>query len=174
MTLYLMSIEDAVRLTLAAASLPQAGFALYVLEMGKAVRIFDLAVEMIRHAGKQPFVDIDVTFVGVRPGEKLHEELSYAWEHLSPTAVDGVQSATPDFDPRPKLRKIDELIAAAQVRDCDWVKRVLPQIVPEYAPGGDSQAVAAQPKDRATTRTPIYGERNRRVKGHSQSAIAQP
>ena len=51
-TRYLMSIEDAVRLTLAAASLPQAGFALYVLEMGKPVRIFDLAVEMIRSRGK--------------------------------------------------------------------------------------------------------------------------
>jgi O-antigen biosynthesis protein WbqV len=174
MTRYLMSIEDAVRLTLAAASLPQEGFALYVLEMGKAVRIFDLAVEMIRLAGKQPFVDIDVTFVGVRPGEKLHEELSYAWEHLSPTAVAGVQSATPDFDPRPKLRKIDELIAAAQVRDCDWIKRVLPQIVPEYAPGGDSQAVASQAKDRAINRTQSYGERNRRPKGHTQPAVALP
>jgi hypothetical protein len=85
-----------------------------------------------------------------------------------------VQSATPDFDPRPKLRKIDELIAAAQVRDCDWIKRVLPQIVPEYAPGGDSQIVAGQARDRAANRTQSYGERNRRLKGHSQSAIAQP
>ena len=59
MTRYLMTVEDAVRLTLAAASLPQNGYALYVLEMGKPVRIIDLAVEMIRHAGKRPFVDID-------------------------------------------------------------------------------------------------------------------
>ena len=82
MTRYLMTIEDAVRLTLAAASLPQNGYALYVLDMGEPVRILDLAVEMIRRAGKQPFLDIDVTFVGVRPGEKLHEELNYAWEPL--------------------------------------------------------------------------------------------
>lgn len=174
MTRYLMSIEDAVRLTLAAASLPQAGFALYVLEMGKAVRIFDLAVEMITFAGKRPFIDIDVTFVGVRPGEKLHEELSYAWERLSPTAVAGVRSATPDFDPRPKLRKIDELMAAAQARDCDWIKRVLPQIVPEYAPGGNSQGVADRARDRATNRGQKFGEQNRGRKGHSQSAIAAP
>jgi FlaA1/EpsC-like NDP-sugar epimerase len=169
-----MSIEDAVRLTLAAASLPQAGFVLYVLEMGKPVRIFDLAVEMIRFAGKRPFVDVDVTFVGIRPGEKLHEELSYAWERLSPTAVVGVRSATPDFDPRPKLRKIDELMAAAQARDCDWIKRVLPQIVPEYAPGGDPQAVACRARDRATNRGQKFGEQNRHPKSHPQSAIALP
>jgi O-antigen biosynthesis protein WbqV len=174
MTRYLMSIEDAVRLTLAAASLPQAGFVLYVLEMGKPVRIFDLAVEMIRFAGKRPFVDVDVTFVGIRPGEKLHEELSYAWECLSPTAVVGVRSATPEFDPRPKLRKIDELMAAAQARDCDWIKRVLPQIVPEYAPGGDSQAVVGRARDRATNRGQKSGEQNRRPKSNSQSVIALP
>jgi FlaA1/EpsC-like NDP-sugar epimerase len=140
MTRYLMSIEDAVRLTLAAASLPQDGYALYVLEMGKPVRIFDLAVEMIRLAGKRPFVDIDITFVGVRPGEKLHEELNYAWEPLSPTVVAGVRTATPAFDPRPRLPKINELLAAAQARDCDWVKRALVQIVPEYAPTANLQS----------------------------------
>jgi FlaA1/EpsC-like NDP-sugar epimerase len=171
-----MSIEDAVRLTLAAASLPQAGFALYVLEMGNPVRIFDLAVEMIRLAGKRPFVDIDVTFVGVRPGEKLHEELSYAWERLSPTTVMGVRSASPDFDPRPKLRKIDELMAAAQARDCDWIKRVLTQIVPEYAPGGDSQKAAGRARDRATNRGQKYGasEQNRRPRSYPQSEVALP
>ena len=176
MTRYLMTIEDAVRLTLAAASLPQAGFALYVLEMGKAVRIFDLAVEMIRLAGKRPFVDIDVTFVGVRPGEKLHEELSYAWERLSPTTVVGVRSASPDFDPRLKLRKIDELMAAAQARDCDWIKRVLTQIVPQYAPGGDSQKAAGRARDRVTNRSQKYGasEQNRRPRSYSQSEVALP
>jgi hypothetical protein len=86
----------------------------------------------------------------------------------------GVQSATPDFDPRPKLRKIDELLAAAQARDCDWIKRVLPQIVPEYAPGGDSQAVAGRDRGRATNRGQKFGEQNRRPKSHSQSVIALP
>jgi FlaA1/EpsC-like NDP-sugar epimerase len=134
MTRYLMTIKDAVRLTLAAASLSQSGYALYVLEMGEPVRIFDLAVDMIRRAGKRPFVDVEIAFVGVRPGEKLREELSYPWEALSPTAIAGVRSATPAFDPRPELRKIEWLIAAAQARDCDWVRRALAQIVPEYSP----------------------------------------
>ena len=176
MTRYLMTIEDAVRLTLAAASLPQAGFALYVLEMGNPVRIFDLAVEMIQLAGKRPFVDIDVAFVGVRPGEKLHEELSYAWERLSPTTVMGVRSASPDFDPRPKLRKIDELMAAAQARDCDWIKRVLTQIVPEYAPCADSQKAAGRARDRATNRGQKYGasEQSHRPRSYPQSEVALP
>lgn len=132
MTRYLMTIEEAVRLTLAAASLPQAGYALYVLDMGRPVRILDLALEMIRSAGRRPYSDIDIQFVGIRPGEKLHEELSYAWEELQPTPVAGIRSAHPNFDPRPKLRQIDELLAAAAARDCEWVKRMLVDIVPEY------------------------------------------
>jgi len=135
MTRYLMTIEDAVRLTLAAASVPQSKFSIYILDMGQPVRIFDLAVDMIKGAGLLPFVDVDISIVGVRPGEKLHEELHYPWEALVPTAVAGVRAAVPDFDPRPKLRKIEELLAAAQARDAGWVKRTLMEIVPEYAPG---------------------------------------
>jgi FlaA1/EpsC-like NDP-sugar epimerase len=152
MTRYLMTVEDAVRLTLAAASLPQTGYALYVLEMGQPVRIFDLAVDMIRLSGKRPFEDIDITFIGVRPGEKLHEELNYPWECLSPTAIPGVRSAVPAFDPRPQLRNIEWLIAAAQARDCEWVKRALLQIVPNYAPVAVERARGRTRKDQAWTR----------------------
>ena len=134
MTRYLMTIEEAVRLTLAAASIPQRDFKLYVLDMGEPVRIFDLAVDMIRRAGKLPFVDIDIAIVGIRQGEKLREELSYPWETLTPTVVSGVRAATPAFDPHPKLQKIAELLAAAQARDANWVKRMLIEIVPEYEP----------------------------------------
>ncbi len=132
MTRFLMTIDEAVRLTLAASSLPQKGFALYVLDMGEPVRIFDLAVEMIRRAGLRPFNDIDIQIVGVRPGEKLHEELSYAWEALMPTPIAGVRAATPIFDPSPKLRLIDALLAAANARDAKGVKQALIDIVPEY------------------------------------------
>jgi FlaA1/EpsC-like NDP-sugar epimerase len=131
---------------------------------------------MIRLAGKRPFVDIDVTFVGVRPGEKLHEELSYAWERLSPTTIVGVRSASPEFDPRPKLRKIDELMVAAQARDCDWIKRVLAQIVPEYVAGRDLQKAASRTKDRATKLGQKSGasEQSRGPKGYPQSEVALP
>ena len=82
MTRFLMTIDDAVRLTLTAASLPQKGFSVYVLDMGEPVRIFDLAVHMIKQSGLRPFKDIDIKFVGIRPGEKLVEELSYEWENF--------------------------------------------------------------------------------------------
>ena len=68
MTRYLMTIDQAVRLTLAASSLPQEGFALYVLDMGRPVRIVDMAIEMIKRAGLRPFLDIDIQFVGVSSG----------------------------------------------------------------------------------------------------------
>ena len=172
-----MTIEDAVRLTLAAASLPQNGYALYILEMGKVVRTFDLAVEMIRFAGKRPFVDIDVSFIGDRPGEKLSEGVNYSWETLSPTAIAGVRSATPAFDPRPKLRQIDELMAAAQARDCDWVRRALVQLIPEYAPCGVLQSAGGRRNDElALNRGQKTGttHQKRRLRSHPQPAVVTP
>ena len=132
MSCFLMTIDEAVRLTLSASCLPQQGFSLYVLDMGRPVRIFDLAVEMIKRAGRRPFADIDIQFVGVRPGEKLYEELNYDWEVLAPTEVAGVRAAMPLFDPEPKLHLIDQLFAAANARDEKLVKRALIEIVPEY------------------------------------------
>lgn len=132
MTRYLMTIEQAVKLTLAASSLPQYGFSLYVLDMGRPVRIVDLAIEMIKRAGKRPFEEIEIQFVGVRPGEKLHEELSYQWEILKPTEFDGVRAATPVFDPAPKLQLIDQLLAYANAHDEKLTRSALREIVPEY------------------------------------------
>jgi hypothetical protein len=88
----------------------------------------------------------------------------------------GVRSASPDFDPRPKLAKIDELMAAAQARDCDWIKRVLTQIVPEYSPCADSQKAAGRARDRATNRGQKYAasEQNHRPGSYPQSEVALP
>jgi O-antigen biosynthesis protein WbqV len=132
MSRFMMTIDEAVRLTLAASSLPQNGFSLYVLDMGRPIRIVDLAIEMIKRAGLRPFVDIEIEFVGVRPGEKLHEELNYDWEVLRPTDIGGVRTAVPVFDSAPKLQLIDNLLAAASAHDETWVKQALVDIVPEY------------------------------------------
>jgi O-antigen biosynthesis protein WbqV len=136
MTRFLMTIDEAVRLTLTSASLPQNGFSLYVLDMGEPARIMDLAIAMIKGAGLKPFKDIDIQFVGVRPGEKLFEELNYDWEELRQTTAPGVRAAIPLFDPEPKLQLIDALLAAADARDELRVKRALAEIVPEYKQAG--------------------------------------
>ncbi len=73
MTRYFMSVEEAVGLVLAAASL--AGGRVYTLDMGESVSILKLAEDMIKEAGWRPYKDIAIVFTGIRPGEKLEEEL---------------------------------------------------------------------------------------------------
>ena len=70
---YFMTIEEAVSLVLQAASRDER--AIYTLDMGEPVRILDLAEGMIEQAGYRPYVDIPIVFTGIRPGEKLFEEL---------------------------------------------------------------------------------------------------
>ena len=70
---YFMSVEEAVGLVLEAAS--QGGDCIYTLDMGEPVKIVDLAEDMIRQAGYRPYVDVPIVFTGIRPGEKLFEEL---------------------------------------------------------------------------------------------------
>ena len=132
MTRYMMTISEAVSLTLCASSLPHDDFGCYVLDMGKPIRILDLAKQLITMSGLVPYVDVDIQIVGCRPGEKLHEELHYEWETVVSTRLDGVMKALPSFDPKPKLRLIDELLFAANARDHHRVKTLLTTIVPEY------------------------------------------
>jgi O-antigen biosynthesis protein WbqV len=92
-----MTVREAVELVLQASTLgaraddPRGK--VLVLDMGQPVKIADLARQMIRLAGLKPDEDIEITYTGLRPGEKLHEELFAATEELMPSAVDGVQIA---------------------------------------------------------------------------------
>jgi O-antigen biosynthesis protein WbqV len=93
-TRYFMTVREAVELVLQASSLSarpddQRGKVL-VLDMGEPVKIADLARQIIRLAGLRPDEDIKITYTGLRPGEKLHEELFADAEELMPSAVDGV------------------------------------------------------------------------------------
>lgn len=96
-TRYFMTVREAVELVLQASTLgAHAGDPrgkVLVLDMGQPVKIADLARQMIRLAGLKPDEDIKITYTGLRPGEKLHEELFAASEELMPSAVDGVQIA---------------------------------------------------------------------------------
>ena len=134
MTRYMMSINDAVQLVLSAADMHGvgSGFGLYILDMGKPVKIVDLACQLIELAGLRPYADIPIEFTGIRPGEKLNETLTYEWEALSQTATHGVLSASPDFPPLAKGKMIEALLHHAAVHDGPEVKGLLQQIVPEF------------------------------------------
>ena len=89
MTRYFMTIPEAVRLVLQAGGLGRSG-ELYLLDMGKPTKIVDLAEDMIRLCGLEPGVDIKVRFTGVRPGERLHEQLVSSNEAIRQTLWDGL------------------------------------------------------------------------------------
>lgn len=99
MTRYFMTIPEAVQLVIEATGIADGGD-IFVLDMGEPVRIMDLAENMIRLSGHEPGRDIAIEVVGIRPGEKLHEELFNLDEDVQTTRFGGIQRATrPALDP---------------------------------------------------------------------------
>jgi FlaA1/EpsC-like NDP-sugar epimerase len=92
-TRYFMTIPEAVRLVLQAAALGKGG-EVFVLDMGEAVRIYDLACDLIRVHGMEPERDIPIVFTGLRPGEKLHEALYTQAEAVQPISHPSIWMAT--------------------------------------------------------------------------------
>ncbi|NHF73088.1 polysaccharide biosynthesis protein [Paracoccus xiamenensis] len=137
---YFMTIREAVELTLVAAAqglrARDDNGRIYVLDMGKPVRILDLAERMISLAGKVPGKDIMIEFVGIRPGEKLFEELFDRNEVVEPAGFAGVSCAVPYPVPISRLRAtILQLERAARAGDALQVRRGLADLVPGF--GGD-------------------------------------
>ncbi len=138
---YFMTIREAVQLTLVAAA---SGWAMdtshgeiYVLDMGRPVKIVDLAERMIRLAGLTPYEDIDIEFIGIRPGEKLFEELFDASETRHESGIKGVGSARPEGIAIARLRAmILKLEQAAMAGDELKAKRLLKELVPGYGING--------------------------------------
>ncbi len=136
-TRYFMTIREAVELVLAAAAHRGTGTAetgrIHVLDMGDPVRIQDLARMMIRLAGLRPDRDVEIAFTGLRPGEKLYEELLHNSETDDATAVEGVFLASPRAVDLAILRRaLDELRAHAQARRTDRTLGLLKDLVPEF------------------------------------------
>ncbi|MCG5239088.1 polysaccharide biosynthesis protein [Azospirillum doebereinerae] len=134
---YFMTVREAVELVLQAsahgvARAEDRGKVL-VLDMGEPVKIADLARQMIRLAGYRPGVDIEIAYTGLRPGEKLFEEILTAAEAPSRTEADGVFLASPRLiDYALVNRALGELEGAAKAGDGERVLTILGNIVPDF------------------------------------------
>jgi len=148
-TRYFMTIREAVELVLQASVLGLEGSEeagrIHVLDMGEPIRIADLARQMIRLAGLTPGKDVEIRFTGLRPGEKLTEELFHQQEPLAPTAHPSLRLAAPRVaNPELLGRGLDELAAAAERRDAAEALRLLARLVPEYQGAVPAAGAAVQ------------------------------
>jgi FlaA1/EpsC-like NDP-sugar epimerase len=145
---YFMTIPEAVQLVLQAATLGRGG-EVFFLDMGEPIRIVDLARDLVMLSGLEVGRDIDIEFVGLRPGEKLFEELSLDGEQYERSAHEKIyvckngQPWTMD-DSADLHRRIEGLLGAARQGDARGVRRMVQQLVPEYAPPQHSP-VACEP-----------------------------
>ncbi len=131
---YFMTIPEASQLVLQASTMGQGG-EIFVLDMGQPVRIVDLAKNLIRLSGLEPDRDIPLIFIGLRPGEKLYEELMLAGEGMKPTphhkihVLDGGKISFMQVQ-----IWVDELIELVARKDVAGLVMKLQEIVPEYTP----------------------------------------
>jgi FlaA1/EpsC-like NDP-sugar epimerase len=131
-TRYFMTIPEACQLILQAAALGDGG-EIFALDMGEPVRIAYLAEQMIRLAGKQPERDIAIVYTGLRPGEKLFEELFHPQENYHPTAHAKIMLAQPRELPHVVLDSVLNEARQAVLRfDQEALEAMLCQLVPEY------------------------------------------
>src|SRR5205085_3710816 len=144
-TRYFMTVREAVELVLQAAALAQEDAVrgrIFVLDMGEPVKIVDLARQMIRLAGLKVDEDVRIEFIGLRPGEKLHEELFYADEALAPTRIPSIRLASArGLDVTALAPLLDTLGEAARSRRTERVLDVLARLVPAL---GAAQLAAEQ------------------------------
>ncbi len=131
---YFMSIPEAAQLILQAGAMGTGG-EIFILDMGKPVRIVDIARDLIRLNGLEPEKDIPVQFTGLRPGEKLFEELITEGEGIVPTDHKKIMVLRGDPQDTEDLRtKVEALLTAARVGNHEVIKQKLQEIVPEYKP----------------------------------------
>ncbi len=136
MTRYFMTIPEAVMLVLQSAKQGEGGDIL-VLDMGKPVRIMDLARQMIELSGLTPDEDIRIEITGVRPGEKLFEEITHVGESFVPTTHPKIHRfVAPPEDPAQMRGFLVEIGRVIDDMTADDVRTTLAKLVPGYVPGG--------------------------------------
>ncbi|HET9387354.1 MAG TPA: nucleoside-diphosphate sugar epimerase/dehydratase [Gemmatimonadales bacterium] len=132
---FLMTIPEAAQLVLEAAALPEAAGRIAVLEMGTQVRILELAEQLIRLSGLVPYHDVQIVFTGLRPGEKLEEELVAPNETLNPTSIEKIRVVAGNGAGGATLaRQLRSLISVTSEGDERAMVRALSAIVTEYQP----------------------------------------
>ena len=137
---FFMLIPEAVQLVLIAAASGKGG-ELFVLDMGEPVRIVDLAENFIRLSGFVPHKEIKIEFIGLRPGEKLYEELFDESERIVPTFHDKLMIAVPQVPSMPVLfRHISEFEKAVQNQAVDDIVPIIQSIVPNFTSHSSGQA----------------------------------
>lgn len=128
---YFMTIPEAVSLVLQAGAQARGG-EIFVLDMGKPVKILDLALNLIRLSGYRPYEDIDIRFTGLRPGEKLYEELLMSEEGLQSTENELIHIGKPiEFDEELFCHQLEELDELSRM-DSPQIKEKVMEIVPTY------------------------------------------
>jgi FlaA1/EpsC-like NDP-sugar epimerase len=128
---YFMTIPEASQLVIQAGALARGG-EIFVLDMGEPVRILQLAEDLVRLSGFEPYEEIDIQFTGIRPGEKLYEELHLSEEEVSTTTHNRIFVSKPASIKSQELefgvRKLEKVID----QDNDSITQVLARIVPTY------------------------------------------
>ncbi len=135
---YFMTIREAAGLVIQAAALSDTGRSLYILDMGKPIKIVKLAEQMILLAGYKPYEEIPINFTGLRTGEKLTEELIYADEHLQQTMHPRIRKSQQPM----QLTLDNEALSSLEtlchtydhIPDTVTIRTMLQKLVPEYQP----------------------------------------
>ena len=131
---YFMTIPEACQLVLQAGCLGRGGD-IFVLDMGEPVKILDLAEELIRLSGFTPYEDIDIVITGLRPGEKLYEELLIDGEGIQPTQHDQICVAQAVSYPSDRVQaQIAQVLEVGKQYDTGAIIEALQLVVPEYTP----------------------------------------
>ncbi len=139
-TRFFMTIPEAVRLVLQSYSYAKGG-EIFILDMGKPVKIYDLAVNLIRLSGLRPNEDIKIKVTGLRPGEKLYEELLMDEEGLKKTAHSKIFIGQPTFSDYDTLKEDLKLLENA-IDKCDdaSLRATIADVVPTYKPQDEEHA----------------------------------
>ncbi len=132
-TRFFMTIPEAVQLVIQAGAMAEGG-EIFVLDMGQPVKIMDLAKNLIRLSGFEPYEDIDIEITGLRPGEKLYEELLMNEEGLKSTKHNKIFVAQPIHTDFEMLKRELELLSQKVYKNCDHdeIKEYVKVLVPTY------------------------------------------